>query len=252
MKKNLIIAALIATHAYAETIDMNAIQQKNLTYLNSVMLESSESRVKLYSGATANIESAQRSNIEKLAKAKPIKSSFVPPLDYQQHKVDVNELITQTNSKVLNIDLTQHNVGIYLFLTFAGLPDDAVVAYISQANKYKIPIVLVGWINNSYQETAKFLQKFRTLYPNLSVLIDPPSYEKYNITVAPTLVVVENKKINDLGDCSAVGHDKYTKISGEVSIQALLNHVVKYSSNPVLVKAAGDKLNEVKQQRYFN
>lgn len=102
--------------------------------------------------------------------------------------VDINALMndyrTVQNAPQL---LSAERNNILVFISFS-IPETSLKQWLSQANKIGAPVVLRGFVNNSFKETAADLQAVigntRT-----GVQIDPPSFEKYHITQVPAVVM---------------------------------------------------------------
>lgn len=243
----MIFSLLVGTAIAVPTIQ--SVQAKNESQINAV----STSFGSLKSSNTTNISSISMESAQKSAKIKinnmKISSSNMPNIDVntiKPNKIDINQLLEQTQKTV---SLNTNNTDISLYLSFTSMPIDEITLYSGQAVKYNIPVVIRGFINNSYKDTSKYLRTLRDLYPELTVMIDPPAYEKYDIRNVPTLVVTKTPD-NPLKDgCNSAGD--FSKVTGEVSIQAMLDYVRQYSKNPILVAAATQRLNDVREKRYF-
>lgn len=252
MKKSILSMLIIAiTKCYADTttVNLNALKLRNESQLSQVSTNfGSLSNKNINDMADANIESARNTNKMQIDNLK-ITGSNMPHIDMSKvvaNKIDINELIKKSQ---LQLSKDPANTDISLYLSFTTLDKDTVLLYAAQAVKYRIPVVLRGFINNSYQETSKYIRQIRELFPELTILIDPPAYEKYDITEVPTLVVTKEPNSPTKDGCAAPGN--FSKVSGEVSIQALLDYVRLNSRNQILVAAATQRLNNVREKRYF-
>lgn len=247
IRKLLLLIPVITVKA--ATVDLNAIQAKNESHINLVGNNfGSLSAKNVQEMSQVNLESTAQSNKMKINNLN-IGTSNMPNIDMSKlaaNKININELLRQSQLQLKQDPL---NTDISLYLSFTTLSKDDIILYSSQAVKYKIPIVLRGFINNSYKETSAYLKELRTLYPELTVMIDPPAYEKYSIDRVPTLVVTK-ATTSPLKDGCAAPSD-FSKVSGEVSVQAMMNYIRLNSKNQIIVSAVVERLNDVRQQSYF-
>ena len=242
---NLTVIAL----ADSTTVNLSDIKIKNTNQINSVStnLDLISNQNQQYISQVST-ESVQQENIAKIKEAK-IGVSSLPAIDISElkpHKINIEDLIKQNQ---VNMAKSENKGDIALFLSFKGMERDDILLYCRQASKYNIPIVLRGFINNSFKETMAYVKTLRELFPTVTIIIDPPAYDKYNITAVPALIV-SKLPANPVRDgCNSPGD--YAKVSGMVSIQAMLDYVRLESKNPALSQIAQNKLNEVREQRYF-
>lgn len=250
-KRALLMSLCFINLAYCDTaiIDLNAIQAKNESHINQVSNSFGALSTKNQQDMSQNnIESTIQSNKMKINNLQ-ITGSNMPNIDTSKlvaNKIDINDLLRQSQ---LQLKQDPVNTDISLYLSFTTLSKDDIILYSSQAVKYKIPIVLLGFINNSYKETSAYLKELRTLYPELTVMIDPPAYEKYSINSVPALVVTKSTTSPLQDGCAAPGD--FTKVAGEVSVQAMLDYIRQNSKNQIIVSAVVQRLNDVRQQSYF-
>ncbi|AUR52048.1 type-F conjugative transfer system pilin assembly protein TrbC [Aquella oligotrophica] len=245
----ILISLTIMALADGTTVNLSDIKTKNTNQINSVStnldLISNLNRQYISQVST---ESVQQENIVKIKEAK-IGVSSLPAIDMSElkpHKINIEDLIKQNQ---VNMAKSADKGDIALFLSFKGMERDDILLYCRQATKYNIPIVLRGFINNSFKETMAYIKPLRELFPTVSIIVDPPAYDKYNITAVPALIV-SKLPANPVRDgCNSTGD--YAKVSGMVSIQAMLDYVRLNSKIPALSQIAQNKLNEVKAQRYF-
>ncbi len=243
------LTAIALADGTTVNLNLSDIKTKNINQINSVStnldLISNQNRQYISQIST---ESVQQENIAKIKEAK-IGVSSLPAIDMSElkpHKINIKDLIKQNQ---VNMAKSENKGDIVLFLSFKGMERDDILLYCRQATKYNIPIVLRGFINNSFKETMAYVKNLRELFPTVAIIIDPPAYDKYNITAVPALIV-SKLPANPVRDgCNSPGD--YAKVSGMVSIQAMLDYVRLNSKNPALSQIAQNKLNEVKAQRYF-
>lgn len=240
---------LTSINTFAVNVNLANIQAKNESQINSINTNYQATQVKNKSFfGQSNIESVQQSNQIKISKLK-VAPGNMPSIDLTKlipNRLQLDQLINQSQKSMSEVP---ENSNIALFLSFTSLDKDTVLMYAKQAVKYNIPIVLRGFINNSFKETGTYIKSIREQYPELTILIDPPAYEKYNITAIPALVVSKSAANPIKDGCNSPGD--YVKVYGEVSITAMLDYVRFNSKNPALVLAANNSINGVRAKRYF-
>lgn len=243
------LVSMVAACGAATTIDMNLVQQKNINQIQAISESfGSLTATNVEKISKANIESIQAKNKIQISNLKITKSNM-PNIDSTKlvpNEINVVDLIKKAQVE-FNKDPT--SVDVALFISFTSMESATVNQYVAQASRYKIPIVLRGFIKNSYKETALYIRDMRVAYPELTILIDPPAYEKYNVTEVPTLVVSKSTTSPLKDGCAAAGD--FSKVAGEVSIQAMLDYIRLNSKNQLIVTAATERLNYVRQKSYF-
>ena len=88
-----------------------------------------------------------------------------------------------------------------------SMPRETLIGYLKQAKIYGAKIVVQGLINNSFKETLKLTHALVKQY-KVGILLDPPTFTKYGVTIAPTIIL---KKGN-----------RFDKVSGVISLEAAL------------------------------
>lgn len=241
----------ISTQCFAANIStsLSVVQAKNESQINLISNNFGDLATKNKSNiAQINMESAQKINVNNLAKIK-VSDSNMPKIsssDLVPNQINIDDLLRQSQQQ---INQSPNNTDVSLYLSFTSLDKDTVIAYAKQAVKYGIPIVLRGFINNSYKDTSTYIRKLREVFPDLTILIDPPAYDKYDIKHVPSLVI-SKLSANPIKDgCNLPGD--YSKVSGEVSIIAMLDYIRLHSKNPTIVSIATNRINNVREKRYF-
>ena len=250
MKIKLLIITSLIVGASAVTINLNDVQNKNISQIQAVSESfgqlSTQNKADMQN---ADIESMQRLNKIQISQIK-IGSGNMPRVDMATIKPNQIQVVDLVKNAQKSFNSDPHNTDISLFLSFTSMESEVVEQYVLQATKYHIPIVLRGFVKNSYKETSNYIRRLNVTFPELVVLIDPPAYEKFEITEVPTLVITKSVVTPLQNGCAAAGD--YTKVSGLVSIQAMLDYIRRNSKNPQLVTAATERLNDVRQKSYFN
>ena len=129
------------------------------------------------------------------------------------------------------IELPNLNVQqeLYVFVSLS-IPKTRLIEILKEANNYNGVVVLRGLKNNSYKETAIFLQAIIKKSSN-GVIIDPTLFEKYNITQVPVFV------LND------PNNNNYDQITGNISLKHALQTFAKDGD----LKAAAGKILRAKR-----
>ncbi len=244
-----IFMLLTSIKVFAVNVNLANIQAKNESQINSINTNYQATQVNNKSlFGQSNVESVQQSNQIKISNLK-FAPGNMPNIDLATiipNKLQLDQLINQSQKSMSEMP---ENSNIYLFLSFTSLDKDTVLMYAKQASKYNIPIILRGFINNSFKETGTYIKAIREQYPELTILIDPPAYEKYDINVIPALVVAKSAANPIKDGCNAPGD--YVKVYGEISITGMLDYVRFNSKNPALVLAANNSINGIRAKRYF-
>ena len=117
--------------------------------------------------------------------------------------------------------------GLLVFVSFS-LPEPTLQRLIDQAARVRATLILRGLIDGSMQTTAL---RVRELIGQRKVgfQIDPPLFDRYGITVAPTFVVVSGTDAEACQGTACGKTDKFAAVSGDVSVDYALEYVVKQS-----------------------
>lgn len=108
---------------------------------------------------------------------------------------------------------TVANSELYVFASLS-IPKTRLIELIKEATKYNGVVVLRGLKNNSYKETALFLQPVIE-QAGAGFVIDPTLFAQYNITKIPVFV------LND------PLIKQYDKIAGNINLQYALQEFAK-------------------------
>lgn len=126
--------------------------------------------------------------------------------------------------------ISQNN-NVMLFLSL-GMPKLTLRQYVTQSNQYHIPLILRGFLQNSYPETAKKI--YDILHPKNSKEIrggfevDPLYFKKFHINAVPALVIQKQSH--------------YTVVYGNVPISKLLYLIAQNSKNQLIKSQARNYL----------
>ena len=118
---------------------------------------------------------------------------------------------------------------LYVFASLS-LPKTRLIELIKEATKYNGAVVLRGLKNNSYKDTALFLQPIIE-QAGAGFIIDPTLFTQYNITKVPVFV---------LNDPLVKQHDK---ITGNIGVEYALQ---EFAKNGDLKNTAGKILEAAK------
>ncbi|MFN7096900.1 MAG: type-F conjugative transfer system pilin assembly protein TrbC [Gammaproteobacteria bacterium] len=127
--------------------------------------------------------------------------------------IDINSLMqqyrqVQTAPQVLS---AQRN-NILIFISFS-MSETSLKQWLAEANKIGAPVVLRGFVNNSFKQTAADLQTVLGTKHG-GIQIDPPSFEKYSITQVPAVVMTTTS-------------DDYDVVYGNASLDDVLDVFIK-------------------------
>ncbi|MCX7124234.1 MAG: type-F conjugative transfer system pilin assembly protein TrbC [Gammaproteobacteria bacterium] len=125
-----------------------------------------------------------------------------------------------------NAQAVIQNNNAMLFVSLS-MPKLALRQYVIQSNLYHIPLILRGFLQNNYPETAKRI--YSILHPKNSNAkaipggfeIDPLYFRKFHINAVPALVIHKQ------------GH--YTVVYGNIPISKMLTLIAENSKN-ILIK----------------
>ena len=109
--------------------------------------------------------------------------------------------------------LSNSDSELYVFASLS-MPKTRLIELIKEAIKYNGAVVLRGLKNNSYKETATFLQPIIE-QAGAGFIIDPTLFTQYNVTKVPVFV---------LNDSLLKQHDQ---IAGNISLQYALQEFAK-------------------------
>ena len=126
-----------------------------------------------------------------------------------------------------NAAVIAQNNNAMLFVSLS-MPKLALRQYVIQSNQYHIPLILRGFIQNSYPQTAKKI--YNILHPKNSQEIvggfevDPLYFKKFQINAVPALVIQKQ------------GH--YSVVYGNAPISKLLYLIAQNSKNQLIKNQA--------------
>ena len=175
---------------------------------------------------------------EDVKNAKPI---IEPELKITKENQELaNELIEKSQGIIneslgISHDKVHGNKSYTDFLIFASfsLGEKNLENLIKLASNYNGAVILRGFKNGSFKETAAFLSKFSTDKEGL--LIDPNLFIEYEITKVPTFVLTRPCNEGLQASCKTV----FDKLTGMVSPRYALE---KFSSSGELAKEAKERL----------
>lgn len=144
---------------------------------------------------------------------------------YQLHAKAIINDINHNNGKNLKLNClrdlaskeqytTSTNLALYIFASLS-MPKLRLIELIKSATHYNGVVVFKGLKNNSYQETAKYLQPIIKA-AGAGVIIDPTLFSEFNIIKVPVFVL-HNPIIKQ--------HDQ---ITGNISLTHALEEFAKH------------------------
>ncbi len=108
-----------------------------------------------------------------------------------------------------------------LILVSFSMPEQSLKLWSEQASKVNGKLLLRGFVDNSIQKTTeKILQLFGEQDQG-ELLVDPESFEKYNIQTVPAVVIMKPNNCFD-EHCST---PKFDVIYGDISLEDALKAV---------------------------
>ena len=155
--------------------------------------------------------------------------------EVEKHSQFINKLFSdkKNSSKANNVKKAD---GAILFVSFS-MPDNLLIELSEQANKYNIPLVIKGLVNNDFKETFRKIQEVKTKATANhrdfhGVSIDPIWFEQFDIKKVPALVLTQRG-----GECELqkVCHNQaYDVVYGNSpvknSLQQISNSDSKFSN----------------------
>ena len=184
---------------------------------------------------TRNLENKLNEDVKN---AKPI---IEPELTITKENQELaNELIEKSQGIIneslgISHDKVHGNKSYTDFLIFASfsLGEKNLENIIKLASDYNGAVILRGFKNGSFKETAAFLSKFSQ--DKEGVLIDPNLFIEYEITKVPTFVLTKPCNEGLQASCKTV----FDKLTGMVSPRYALE---KFSSSGELAREAQERL----------
>lgn len=116
--------------------------------------------------------------------------------------------------------------GFYIFVSF-NLPKTLLEAHDKIAKQIGAKLVLRGFKNNSFKETADYIKEISA--KGIAIEIDPVAFKKFNITSVPSFVLSSS--------------DTFDKLVGNVSIPYVL---AKFKDEGDLKQKASEYLARLK------
>ena len=184
---------------------------------------------------TRNLENKLNEDVKN---AKPI---IEPELTITKENQELaNELIEKSQGIIneslgISHDKVHGNKSYTDFLIFASfsLGEKNLENLIKLASNYNGAVILRGFKNGSFKETAAFLSKFST--EKEGILIDPSLFIEYEVTKVPTFVLTKPCNEGLQVSCQAI----FDKLTGMVSPRYALE---KFSSSGELAREAKERL----------
>lgn len=138
-----------------------------------------------------------------------------------------------TSSEVSN-DTSKSYTDFLVFASFS-LGEKNLENLIKLASNYNGAVILRGFKNGSFKETAAFLSKFST--DKEGILIDPSLFIEYEVTKVPTFVLTKPCNEGLQASCQTI----FDKLTGMVSPRYALE---KFSSSGELAREAKERLGQ--------
>lgn len=120
---------------------------------------------------------------------------------------------------LLGISLQAHAFKAMVFVSFS-MPEKLLAQTLQEAAHLHLPVVLNGLINNSMPETIVRLEVLNAEIKDLSIAIDPVSFDEFKINQVPALLVSEGD-VHDVvyGNLALIEGLKLISDKGETGFQ---------------------------------
>ena len=110
----------------------------------------------------------------------------------------------------------------YIFVSFS-LDKQNLHQLMELAKKYQATLVLRGLKNNSFKQTASFLQELKIKEDSPGFSIDPILFQTYEVTEVPSYVLVRERTCPPDQSCKKI----YDKITGNITARFALENFSK-------------------------
>lgn len=111
-----------------------------------------------------------------------------------------------------------------LFVSFS-LSDQMLAQYLKQSRQYQIPMIMRGFIDNSFKKTAYKMYEMTKSKNQGGIAIMPDWFVKFNIDQVPALVIFSSDAHCETA--KVCNPNAYDVIYGNLSIHDLLDHIVQ-------------------------
>lgn len=125
-----------------------------------------------------------------------------------------------------------------MILVSSSMPASTIHRYLLDASKINASIVLRGLVNNSLQDTGRFIHLALDQLKS-GVSIDPVVFEKLHIDKVPVIILFNQSGLNCLNtqDCTVDTYD-YDAVYGHVTLEYALSVMAERgSANQIAVKS---------------
>lgn len=128
----------------------------------------------------------------------------------------------------LDTDEDRYAGGVFLFASFS-IPDPSLKAMLQDAERYGVPVVFNGFVDNSVPATEV---KVRALYEDESIsngfVIDPTLFARFNIKAVPTLVsTTVDLDVCETSGCAGDARPPHDRVAGNAPLASLLQIIAK-------------------------
>lgn len=117
---------------------------------------------------------------------------------------------------------------LLVFVSFS-MPKESLRRLITQANRVGAAVVLRGFKNNSFKETALGMKALGD--QNANVMVNPKAFAKYKITTVPAIVLTRSSIVERLDDEGCALPDDYVSVAGDASLSYALNVIAGQSAS---------------------
>lgn len=120
---------------------------------------------------------------------------------------------------LMGLSLNAHALKTMVFVSFS-MPEELLGQTLREAASLHVPVLLNGLVNNSMPETIAKLEALTSEIKELSIAIDPVSFEEFKINQVPALLVSQGE-LHDVvyGNLSLIEGLKLISDKGETGFQ---------------------------------
>ncbi|OJW46976.1 MAG: type-F conjugative transfer system pilin assembly protein TrbC [Alphaproteobacteria bacterium 41-28] len=213
----LIIGAspVLVSHAFSQTSEIQTLQKDSLKKVETLLND------KGFKDVISNLETKASCSVKDLSFGTISKSEGSFSLESQLESSSCFSFPSSHLQENKIISETQ----FYIFVSLS-LEEKALLNLAIDAKRYGATLVLRGFINGSYVETAKALQKI-IQEADQGFIIDPELFTLFSITAVPTFILAKPFQLNTLERIQTPLHDR---IQGHISAQYALETFAKEGS----------------------
>jgi conjugal transfer pilus assembly protein TrbC len=135
-------------------------------------------------------------------------------------QVDIEALAKRYESKAI----ARKSDDLMIFASFS-MPAESLRRLVASAHRVGGAVVLRGFKNNSYKDTAKAIHDLGEQGGN--VLVNPNAFDKYKVSAVPTVVLTKPDAIDQLDADGCALPNTYAAVSGDVTLDYALDELAR-------------------------